>query len=123
MQCCVNFIFMKIKGFFLFLILLATISSCKHVVQYDCTGATPTYTANVKPILDATCALSNCHSGHGEVFDLSTYASASSASKKKSFMGSIQHMPFYEKMPRNADRLTDSQIHVLFCWCQNGSPE
>lgn len=114
---------MKISGILFFIVFLAVTSSCKHVVQYDCTGVTPTYTQNIKPILDATCARSHCHSGGGEEFDLSNYAGASAASKKKSFMGSIQHMPFYEKMPRNADRLPDTQIHQISCWIANGSPE
>ncbi len=114
---------MKIAGILLSIAIFTVICSCKHVVTYDCTGVTPTYSQNVKPILDGTCALSHCHSGNGDAFDLSTYAGASSASSKKSFMGSIQHMPFYQKMPKNADRLNDSQIHVLSCWVANGSPE
>jgi hypothetical protein len=118
-----NSLFMKITGFLLSIILLYIASSCKHVVEYDCTGVTPTYTQNIKPILDVCCARSDCHAGNGESFDLSTYEGASSASTKKSFMGSIQHKPFYEKMPRNADRLTDSQIHLLSCWIANGSPQ
>ena len=60
------------------IVLLALTSSCKHVVKYDCTGVTPTYTQNIKPILDATCARSHCHSGGGEGFDLSTYSGAKS---------------------------------------------
>lgn len=115
--------FMKISGLFPALVILALTCSCKHVVKYDCTGVTPTYTQNIKPILDATCAGSECHSQNGEEFDLSTYAGASSASSKKNFMGSIQHKPFYHKMPKDADMLTNAQIHQLSCWIENGSPE
>ena len=114
---------MKIIGSVIFVVILAVTCSCKHVVKYDCNGLTPSYTQNIKPILDNCCATSNCHSDSGEEFDLSTYAGASAASKKKSFMGSIQHMPFYEKMPKGADRLTDTQIHQISCWIENGSPE
>ena len=115
---------MKLTGFLFAILLIASISSCKHVVKYDCTGTTPTYTDNVKPILDATCGGHECHIGPsaGDL-DFSTYSGAAEASKKKSFMGSIQHMPFYEKMPKNGSRLTDSQIHVISCWIENGSPE
>ncbi len=107
------------------IILLAMICSCKHTVQYDCSGYTPTYTQNVKPILDVTCARSGCH-GAGEAeagIDLSTYSGSAAASKNKNFMGAIQHKPFYKKMPQDADMLTDTQIHLLFCWIENGSPE
>ena len=114
---------MKIPGFVFIMALLALICSCKHVVKYDCTGVTPVYTQNIKPLLDATCARSECHSGNGEAFDLSTYSGASSASKKKSFMGSIQHLPLYQKMPKDADIMPDAQIHLLSCWIANGSPE
>lgn len=116
---------MKFTGFLFAILLTAAITSCKHVVQYDCTGVTPTYTQNVKPILDATCSGSECHIG-GQAeggIDLSTYAGASAASKKKSFMGTIQHKPFYQKMPKDAPILPDAQIHVLSCWVENGSPE
>jgi hypothetical protein len=110
----------------LFILVIITImSGCKHTVQYDCSGYTPTYADNVKPILDVTCAASGCHGG-GEAeagIDLSTYSGAADASRKNSFMGSIQHKPLYKKMPPDADMLTDSQIHLLYCWTQNGSPE
>ena len=116
---------MKLTFVLSVLFFLAFMSGCKHVVEYDCTGVTPTYTQHVKPILDVTCAGSECHTnGQAEGgIDLLTYAGASSASKKKSFMGTIQHMPFYPKMPKDADRLPDAQIHIISCWIENGSPE
>ncbi|MFZ4520129.1 MAG: hypothetical protein ACOYNC_00410 [Bacteroidales bacterium] len=113
---------MKIIISLVAIVLLATTLSCKHVVKYDCTGITPTYSNNVEPILTSCCALSGCHTANGEAFDLSTYASASEASKKKSFMGSIQHLPLYQQMPKDAAMLTDTQIHTLSCWVENGSP-
>jgi len=121
----INLMNMKIPGFLFAITFLAIISSCKHVVQYDCTGVTPTYTQNIKPILDATCARSGCHSDSHSAggINLSNYAGASAASAKKSFMGTIQQLPGYQKMPKDADRLPDAQIHALYCWVENGSPE
>jgi len=106
-------------------VMLITLSSCKHVVKYDCTGVTPTYTKNIKPILDATCARSGCHGANDPEGDinLSNYQDAAAASRKNSFMGTIQHKPFYQNMPKDGDRLPDSQIHLLSCWIENGSPE
>jgi hypothetical protein len=116
--------FMKTAGHLFAIVLLAMTCSCKHVVQYDCTGVTPTYSENIQPILNATCASrEGCHGANGEAFDLTTYAGASDASKNKSFMGAIQQLPFYQKMPKDADRLPDAQIHLLSCWIENGSPE
>jgi cytochrome c553 len=115
---------MKIIFSIIVIVLLSITISCKHVVQYDCTGITPTYTENIEPILRATCTnIDGCHGDNGEGDNLATYAGASEASKKKSFMGSIQHKPFYEKMPKDADRLTDTQIHLISCWIENGSPQ
>lgn len=107
------------------IVFIAMLFGCKHVVEYDCTGYTPTYTENVKPILDVTCAREGCHSaGHGAGdIDLSDYAGASSASKKKSFLGSIRHQPFYKNMPKDGEILPNAQIHLIYCWIQNGSPE
>lgn len=105
--------------------LIVAAMACKHTVKYDCTGYTPTYNQNVKPILDAVCARQGCHGGadpEGGI-DLSTYQGAADASKKKSFMGTIQHMPLYPKMPQDAPRMSDDQIHLLSCWIENGSPE
>ena len=116
---------MKIISLLFAIVLLTMTLSCKHVVQYDCTGVAPTYTNNIKPILDAACATEHCHtSGHASSgIDLSTYAGSSAASNKKSFMGSIQHKPFYQKMPKNQPIMADAEIHLLYCWIQNGSPE
>ncbi len=117
---------MKITGsLFAIILFLVLAYGCKHVVTYDCTGVTPTYTENIKPILDATCARDGCHAGNDPEADmnLSNYADAAAASSKKSFMGSIQQLPLYHKMPQGGDRLPDSQIHLLSCWIENGSPE
>jgi hypothetical protein len=115
---------MKITGYIILFALIVLTSGCKHVVQYDCTF-TPTYTENIKPILDVTCAREGCHSaGHGAGdINLSDYAGASDASKNKNFMGAIQHKPFYQQMPKGGDILPDTQIHLIYCWVQNGSPE
>ncbi|MDP1621989.1 MAG: hypothetical protein Q8M08_06580 [Bacteroidales bacterium] len=111
---------MKISG-----VIFAMMSSCKHTVEYDCTGITPTYIQNIKPVLDVACAREGCHSGSHAAgdLDLSTYASASAASKKKNFLGTIQHKPFYPKMPQDGDILPDIQIHTIFCWIESGNPE
>ena len=115
------------------MIVAALISSgCKHTPQYDCTGYTPTYypvpgdtnNVSVKALLDNSCAIEGCHGANGDGgLNLSTYEGASAASKEKRFMGAIQHKPFYQAMPKNAAILPDQDIHKLFCWIENGSPQ
>ncbi|MEI7663613.1 MAG: hypothetical protein WCK34_15500 [Bacteroidota bacterium] len=114
---------MKILTIFSALFLLTAIYSCQH--SSICTGTTPTYTANVKPILDSYCAMPemHCHGGNGSDINLSDYAGASQASKKKSFMGSIEHRTIYAQMPKGGVVMPIDQIRVLSCWVENGSPE
>ena len=93
--------------------------------MFDCAGLTPTYTADIKPILDNSCAKSGCHDAataeHG--VNLSTYASASSVSQETRFLGVIQHKKGYPKMPDDGPKLPASQVELLTCWVQAGSPQ
>ena len=45
------------------LLALGGLTACKKeaVTEYDCTGDTPTYTADVLPILENSCAIIGCH--------------------------------------------------------------
>ncbi len=93
--------------------------------MFECIGFEPTYTADIKPILDGSCAISGCHNAssaqNGIV--LSAYASAAAESLNDRFLGSIQHKKGYIAMPKDAAQLSQSDIELLTCWVQNGSPE
>ena len=101
--------------------------SCKKeaVDIFDCSGLTPTYTADIKPILDASCAKSGCHNAATakKGVNLSTFASASSVSQEARFLGAIQHKQGYAKMPDDGPKLPDAQVELLTCWVQAGSPQ
>lgn len=110
------------------LAIIVAVSSCKKEetpVEYDCTGLTPTYTADIKPILDASCASAGCHSSvnPSEDIDLSTYASTKEHGNEDHFLGSIQHLSGYEPMPNGQPKLSDEIIKKISCWVQNGMPE
>jgi hypothetical protein len=91
----------------------------------DCGGITPTYTADIRDILDANCALSGCHDAttQQEGKNLSTYAGAFAASGSEDFLGAIQHKSGFVPMPYQSPKLPESQIELLTCWVQNGRPE
>jgi hypothetical protein len=115
---------------YLFALVLAIpflFTQCKKdaVETFDCTGVAPTYTNEVKAILDARCATAGCHSAasKSEGVDLSSFAGAKSASAKSSFLGSIQHKSGYKSMPQGSAKLDDATIKVLSCWVQNGTPQ
>jgi hypothetical protein len=118
------------KKVFLSILVIGIITfftQCKKdaIDQFDCSGITPTYTTNVKAILDTRCSTSGCHSASKKAagIDLSNYSSASAESKKGRFLGSIQHKSGYDAMPKGSSKLDDATIKIISCWVQNGSPE
>lgn len=103
------------------------LSNCKkeEIDTVDCSGTTPTYTANIKSIMDRDCAGSGCHSSSAKRsgYDLSSYAGVSTAAKSKAFLGAIQHKSGYSKMPKGASKLSDADVKTVTCWVQNNMPE
>ena len=91
----------------------------------DCTGLSPGYTADIKPILDASCAKSGCHDAitAQNGVNLSTYLTASVISQQERFLGVINHRPGFPAMPFNEEKLPNHHIQLLTCWVENGSPE
>ena len=119
--------FFNIPVFLLVTFFFITLLACgkEDVQMFDCTGLTPTYTADIKAILDASCAKAGCHdtNTHENGMDLSNYAGARSASHSDSFLGSIQHKSGYKPMPDDGPKLSNDKVEKLSCWVQNGSPE
>lgn len=107
--------------------LAVSLSSCTKddINTYDCTGITPTYTNDIKPILDAKCATSGCHSANSRAAgrDYSSYSAAKNAADDDAFLGSVQQLSGYNKMPRGGSKLSDSQLQLMYCWVNNGFPE
>jgi cytochrome c553 len=101
----------------------AFVSCDKYQKGYDCTGNIPTYNNDIKPIYDANCATSGCHSSqyHSSGIDLSNYSGASAANND-AILGSVEHGSGYSAMPKNAAKLSDTQIKKIYCWMQNNKP-
>lgn len=110
---------------FLALTMLISCDKDESPDTVDCTGLTPTYTADIKQILDASCAKSGCHDAItiANGFNLSTYATARPVSQGDRFLGAIQHKSGFMAMPQGSPKLSDNNIELLTCWVQNGSPE
>ena len=118
----------NMKNIFLALVVISIVSSVffscdKYQKGYDCTGNIPTYNYDIKPIYDANCATAGCHSSpyHSSGIDLSTYSGAASANND-AILGSVEHDVGYSAMPKNAGKLTDTQIKKIYCWMQNNKP-
>ncbi|CAA6815839.1 MAG: Unknown protein [uncultured Aureispira sp.] len=109
-----------------FLFFLLSFSSCTtETISYDCSAIAPTYTDNIKSIMDANCAYSGCHdattNAHG--INLSTYATVADESSRARFMGSMEHDGSYDRMPEGKAQLNTSDLEKIYCWIQNGAPQ
>jgi hypothetical protein len=109
------------------ILVITLVGACKKqsITTYDCANTVATYSADIKPIMDASCATSNCHSASKKAagIDLSTYATVKAYSSNDKFIKSIQHISGVEKMPRGASKLSDSEIKLIYCWTNNGTPQ
>lgn len=94
-------------------------------INYDCSAITPTYTNDIKAIMDANCATSGCHNATSKAkgIDLSTYALVKSESANAKFLGSIEHKSGYNAMPQGAAKLADAHIQKIACWIEQGAAE
>ena len=106
---------------------LVVLSACgkEDIDTEDCTGTAPTYTSDIKAILDASCAKSGCHDPITKQngYDFSTYATAEPISQMDVFLGAVQHKDGYTPMPKDGGKLSSDKIKLLTCWVQNGSPQ
>ncbi len=118
---------MNLLTVFVVVAMVSLMWGCKkdEPLKYDCTGLTPTYTVDIKPIFDANCVSSGCHNSGSKRagYDLSSYSGAKSASGKKALMGSIQHLKGYSNMPRGKSKLSNEQLKTISCWIENGAVE
>ena len=107
--------------------LTLTLIQCKKdsIDTATCTGTPPTYTADIKPIMNASCALAGCHNATSKQdgYDLSSYAGTVAAAGKAAFLGSIQHKSGYSAMPQGASQLSAAALNKIECWVQNNSPQ
>jgi hypothetical protein len=81
----------------------------------------PSYTNDVKPILDNRC--NNCHSGTAPSggIDLSTYAQVKVYVVNGKLMGSITYAKGYSPMPKNGSKLSNCQIQLIQDWIDLGA--
>ena len=108
------------------LLVMTGLMSCdKDPIEPGDCDVVPTYTADIKPILDASCAKSGCHDAitvqNG--VNLSTYATARAISQEDRFLAVIEHRAGFPQMPFDGPKLPQSQIDLLTCWAENDAPQ
>lgn len=97
----------------------------------DCQGDAPTYTEDIRPIIDASCAYSGCHldSSPGR-FDtyggLLPYIDGSNEFRQRVILERADEdmgmPPNYAPDGRPKD-LTEEQVLLIECWLEAGFPE
>lgn len=94
-------------------------ANCTSVIEANvANGASGlTYTADIKPILQAKCQFDGCHPGNGDWFTYSTAKANAAAIKARTGNGS---MP---KAPQPGGALTANEIKQIACWVDDGAPQ
>ncbi len=112
-----------------FVLLMIFLNQCyydKEGILYPgsstCTpSTTPSFSADVLPILNARC--NNCHSGSfpSANIKLDTYDNVLIYVANGSLMGSIRHTSGYSPMPKNSSKLSACDILKIADWIAAGS--
>jgi hypothetical protein len=81
-----------------------------------------TWSATIKPLIQAKCK--GCHQGSspGGGVDLSNYAGVSGSAFDGSLLGSVEHAAGWDAMPKNSARLPDCEIIQIRKWVNAGAP-
>jgi hypothetical protein len=102
-----------------------SMTNTEYANAASCTGVTPTYTTDIKAIMDSRCATSGCHSAssaaHGiKLHDLTNTKAAFDS--HSNFLATVHHASGEEAMPQGSSKLSDADIQKLDCWFKNGMP-
>src|SRR5688572_17078983 len=82
----------------------------------NCDTAITTYTAVIKPIIDANCAVSGCHIGTAATgYDFTTYSGFASVANNGKLVAAIEHTG-PNPMPRGKPKLDDCTINKIKRW-------
>ena len=129
----INVLFNRLSGVILALALTAsgcTSDQLPKPSETDCTGFTPTFSQDIQPIIDASCAFSGCHLDTAPgVYD--SYEGLLPVLEDGKFRqrvitersDGIKGMP-PDFAPDNRPKdLTEEQIQLIDCWLLAGHPE
>jgi mono/diheme cytochrome c family protein len=113
----------------LFTLVLLLVSSCyydKEAILYPETNcvppATPSYQADVVPIMNQYCV--SCHSGSfaSAGVKLDSYPEVMKSVNNGQLMGTITWAAGYSPMPKNGNKLSACNIGKIEAWIAAGSP-
>ncbi|MBL7938726.1 MAG: hypothetical protein JNL43_05140 [Flavobacteriales bacterium] len=87
-----------------------------------CDTLNVTYSGTIRPVIQARCQ--GCHSGGTPQggLDFTSWNVLNAVAQDGRLAGSIQHLPGYTAMPRNAPALPDCRVRQFLLWIGSGSP-
>jgi len=113
------------------ILLIAILTGCYYdneetlytQVSTTCDLANVTFTATVKPILQASCL--SCHSNSkannsGGGIKLENFADVQTQAKNGKLMGTVKHSSGFQAMPLGGGMISDCEINQLQKWIDNG---
>jgi hypothetical protein len=85
---------------------------------FTCAGITPTFAADVQPILTTVCSInSNCHAG-GSTNSGGPFTNYTEVNTRKS---NIRAAILSGAMPQTGS-ITQAQVNAFICWIDSGAP-
>jgi hypothetical protein len=116
--------FFSLSGKILFLLFSMAFFSCKEEnkdsekpTDTDCSKVS--YSADVKPIINKSCALSGCHGSGSNNGDLTLFSGV----KAKAEDGTLNNRVLVKKDMPPSGSLSSEELAKIDCWIKNGAPE
>lgn len=85
------------------------------------TACNPTYTSEIKAIVNEKCAISGCHDNNSTIASYTSYAPLKERAdngRLYSYLFDLKIMP-----PASSIQLTDNEKELIKCWLDNDTPE
>ncbi len=96
------------------------ISSCKKEEEtIDCTGSTPTYAVDVKPLVNGNCLTSGCHDAGSKNGDYTTYKGLQTVAMN----GTLEKRVVTEKTMPPMGALSLADRKKIKCWVLSGASD
>jgi hypothetical protein len=113
-----------VLSFIFVLILNACVSDQTLQVAEFCSSLTYSYAADIRPIIDSSCAVAGCHvnGGDGEG-DFTTYEGLTAKIASGIFQDRVFNIGDMPDTSTGITPLTEVQINQLKCWIQIDYPE
>jgi hypothetical protein len=116
-----SFIF---SGLFLFVILYSCVDHNLVTPVVDCTGvSTISYATQVKPIVEANCAIKGCHNGDmGSDYNWTIFSTLQARALSGKLQDRITRPAGAEGHMPKTGSITDSERQAIYCWAAQGAP-